>query len=195
MEIRLSGTIRKSKTARPLISKVTTKGGDEGVTSFRGLRVSKDHWGVELLGLLDELNVELGSLITDVIASPEIQKIQESMFSLSSALYSGWWEGATVVSVAELEKYTSDLRKEFLKGRDELDGFLIPRGKAAIQAHRVRVLCRKVERRLVTASRFQDIPVEVIKYFNRISDVLFTVAWSMTLDENLKTWRPPDPSS
>ena len=43
-------------------------------------------------------------------------------------------------------------------------------------AHVARSVCRRAERRVVALSRVESIDSEIVKYLNRLSDLLFTTA-------------------
>jgi cob(I)alamin adenosyltransferase len=58
-----------------------------------------------------------------------------------------------------------------------LKNFLLPGGHPAVaDAHIARAVCRRAERRCVGLSREEDVNPELIKYLNRLSDLLFTTA-------------------
>ena len=58
-----------------------------------------------------------------------------------------------------------------------LKNFLLPGGHPSVaDAHVARSVCRRAERRVVALSRVETVDRELIKYLNRLSDVLFTTA-------------------
>ena len=61
--------------------------------------------------------------------------------------------------------------------KEEQFKFIIPgsnKGSAAL--HVSRTICRRAERRIVTLSRDDEISSFVIKYVNRLSDTIYTLA-------------------
>ena len=68
-----------------------------------------------------------------------------------------------------------------------LDSFVIPVAPAAaIQLHLARVACRRVERSVVQLSKVNP---EVLRYLNRLSDLLFILARASSKDSEL-VWQP-----
>ena len=60
---------------------------------------------------------------------------------------------------------------------EPLKNFVLPGGSAcAAELHRARTVCRRAERRTLTASRTSPVRSEVIIYLNRLSDLLFVLA-------------------
>ena len=84
----------------------------------------------------------------------------------------------------KLPKFASNPVEEFenwIDAADEqtpdLKNFLLPGGHPAVaDAHVARAVCRRAERRCVSLAREQKIDPELIKYLNRLSDLLFTTA-------------------
>jgi cob(I)alamin adenosyltransferase len=59
----------------------------------------------------------------------------------------------------------------------ELKNFILPGGSIqGAQAHVARCVCRRAERLVVQLSDIEDVPAFVVKYLNRLSDYLFTLA-------------------
>ncbi|HSA54482.1 MAG TPA: cob(I)yrinic acid a,c-diamide adenosyltransferase, partial [Gemmatimonadaceae bacterium] len=60
---------------------------------------------------------------------------------------------------------------------DPLRSFILPGGtQKAAALHVARTVCRRAERRVVTLCRSEEIPELVIRYLNRLSDLLFMLA-------------------
>jgi len=167
--------------------KVYTRGGDTGETAlFGGERVRKDLPRVEAYGCVDELNAGLGivratgvdsgldawlgtiqSALFDVggeLATPDVEKLEAKGQSIPRV-------GAA--EVAELEAWIDQLEEEL----DPLRNFVLPGGApAAAQLHSARTVCRRAERRVVTLAASEKISEVVIRYLNRLSDLLFVMA-------------------
>ena len=166
--------------------KIYTKTGDAGDTGlFGGGRVGKDHPRVEAYGDVDELNAVLGTVrsteqmprIDEIIA-----RVQRDLFSLGALLatpnrdkMTEQLEKARVddARIVELEHAIDDCEREL----DPLRSFILPGGTPKAAAlHVARTVCRRAERRVVALQREIDVPELVVRYLNRLSDLLFMLA-------------------
>lgn len=154
--------------------KLYTRGGDKGETSLVGGRVLKVHPQIQAIGLLDELNSQIGLALahqTDETLRAQLTRIQHDLFDLGSELMYKEQPPKKVdmVIVAELETWIDDLE---LKCSD-LVRFILPGGSVgAASLHVARTVCRRVERELVNI----DAATRQLPYYNRLSDYLFTAA-------------------
>ena len=165
--------------------KIYTKRGDRGQTDlFGGDRVAKDHLRVAAYGDVDELNACLGvaaaaSEQEDVRAL--VERIQSSLFDLGSTLATpnaAHREKSGVPTVAdgdvlelegEIDRFESELAP--------LENFILPGGSAAAAGfHHARTVCRRAERSAVALDREDPLEEGVLRYLNRLSDLLFVVA-------------------
>lgn len=175
--------------------KIYTRTGDKGQTSlFGGKRVSKASERVDTYGTVDELNSVIGVAVSQISnrkpASPaggsqisniktELEKIQHDLFSIGAYLAS---PGSTnyEIRIAKLRKRTEEhevLIDELTKMLPELGKFILPGGgKAGSHLHLARTVCRRTERRIIALSKKESVDPGVIMYFNRLSDLLFTMA-------------------
>ena len=64
-----------------------------------------------------------------------------------------------------------------LKKIDKMDAFIVP-GTSLISAnlHIARTICRKAERRICTLSKVEYVNPLLLKYINRLSDVIYAIA-------------------
>ncbi|MFM6993717.1 MAG: cob(I)yrinic acid a,c-diamide adenosyltransferase [Sediminibacterium sp.] len=165
--------------------KIYTKAGDQGKTSLiGGTRVPKSHIRIESYGTVDELNSFIGllnDLVDDAKIKTDLKEIQDRLFTVGSSL------------ACDPEKESAlkipDLKEEDITGLElamdqmnevltPMKSFIIPGGHQAIStAHIARCVCRRAERWCVNMQE-EDLFVEtlVIKYLNRLSDYLFTLA-------------------
>lgn len=60
---------------------------------------------------------------------------------------------------------------------DEMDAFIVP-GTNLISAnlHIARTICRKAERRIISLSKVETVNPQLLKYVNRLSDVIYAMA-------------------
>ncbi len=167
--------------------KIYTKGGDAGETSlFGGQRVRKDTLRVEAYGAVDELNATLGLALVELDhkdLSEHVRVIQASLFDLGGELATPDVEereargkGMPRVSepdVAELESWIDRLETEL----EPLRNFVLPGGtRAAALLQLARTICRRAERRVVSLSQKETVIPIVLRYLNRLSDLLFVLA-------------------
>ena len=163
--------------------RIYTRTGDDGTTGlFGGNRVPKDDLRIESYGTVDELNSLIGRLLEhsemgDYLGFFRI--IQSDLFIIGSHL-------ATVDEKMreKLPSLNPNSIKNFENWMDEanekvpqLRNFLLPGGHPSVaDAHVARSVCRRAERRIVALSRVESIDSEIVKYLNRLSDLLFTTA-------------------
>ncbi|MFX1560925.1 MAG: cob(I)yrinic acid a,c-diamide adenosyltransferase [Promethearchaeota archaeon] len=174
--------------------RIYTRAGDKGKTGLlSGERVDKTDPRVEAYGTVDELGATLG--VAKVHASSRIagylHGIQQKLFLINSEL-------ATIPETLDkddpfrnLERITSDDVASLEKIADELSeelplltNFVIPGGtKASAFLHVSRTVCRRAERRIVHFSSSHPVNEELIRYINRLSDLLFVMARYENIEE------------
>ncbi len=164
--------------------KIYTKTGDKGETSlFGGQRVPKDNLRIEAYGTVDELNAYLGQAVASSI-SEEVKtvlyKIQNQLFAVGSDLATPHDKNIKKdiprVNQEMIDKLES-LIDSFDSKLPELRNFILPGGNSAASSlHIARTICRKIERRIVTLSKEENIGEYILKYLNRLSDLLFILA-------------------
>lgn len=164
--------------------KIYTKRGDEGETSLiGGSRVPKYDIQVEAYGTLDELNSYLGLIIdlnNDQQNNTTLTAIQHCLFIAESRIASD--------SVEALSKMPEIKEKDTLLLENEIDrlsqsipklkNFILPGGhQLASYCHIARTICRRAERHTLQAyHNSESIDKNVLKYINRLSDYLFSLA-------------------
>ena len=166
--------------------KIYTKTGDKGETGlFGGGRVSKSHPRVEAYGDIDELNAVIG-LARSIEMMPRIDEVlapvQRDLFSLGALLATPnhdkvkqQLEKARIddTRVMELERAIDDGEAEL----EPLPAFILPGGTPKSAAlHVARTVCRRAERKVISLGSEVDVPPIVVKYLNRLSDLLFVLA-------------------
>jgi cob(I)alamin adenosyltransferase len=159
-----------------------TRKGDKGVTSLYGSkRVAKDSPRVEAYGSIDELNSLLGvviSLSKDMKMSTSLKEIQRMLFvaGADSAAEYGGSQKVPRISASDtlrIEKMTDDL----ILRLPMLRNFILPGGSPlSAYLHLSRAVCRRAERRLLTASRSEKMNPELLAFFNRLSSYLFNLS-------------------
>jgi cob(I)alamin adenosyltransferase len=169
------------------LSKIYTRSGDQGETGLGdGNRVSKDHPRVSAYGSVDELNANLGLLLAQGLAASEqpelpaiLRDIQNDLFDVGADLCVPESPETAQALRIRPEQVTrlEHLIDQFNEKLQPLRSFVLPGGSlAAAWCHLARTVCRRAERDVVTLSRTEAINAEVIKYLNRLSDLLFVLA-------------------
>jgi cob(I)alamin adenosyltransferase len=169
------------------VSSITTQTGDSGETGLLyGGRVPKDDLHTEAYGALDEAVSALGlarALDADPGRGERILELQRELFVVGAELATG--PGHRI----ELEKHfnvvtaamVDSLHRQVLELEANVplpEGFVIPGGSSAGAAlDMARTLVRRAERRAVTLQRAGELEnLEVLRYLNRCSDLLFMLA-------------------
>jgi cob(I)alamin adenosyltransferase len=168
----------------PRLTKIYTRTGDDGSTGLGGgQRVPKDSLRIDAYGTVDELNSGLGVAITaglDATLKEMLGPIQNDLFHLGSDLCVLEEDKVRYKipqiearHVAKLEAHI-DLLQESLK---PLENFILPGGTAgAAHLHVCRCVCRRAERDIIRLQRVEQVGPEVVRYVNRLSDLLFVMA-------------------
>ena len=181
------------------ITKVYTRAGDGGQTALAGGRkVRKDHPRVACFGTVDELNSVLGVVrsFNRLAATPEraraeldrkLRAVQNDLFRLGAELATpadaarGDRAHTSDADVRQLESWIDELNGEL----EPLREFILPGGPpVAALLHQARTTCRRAEREIVSlAEREPELPRSLLRYVNRLSDLLFVAArWAAQLD-------------
>jgi cob(I)alamin adenosyltransferase len=170
-----------------LSKRIYTGAGDKGKTGLlSGERVDKANPRVEAYGTVDELGSFLG--VARVHSSERIagfiHDILQKLFLINSELATNPESKEAEGELRSLKKITTQ-DVEFLEQiADELSeelplltNFVIPGGtKAAASLHVCRTVCRRAERRIVYLASIEPVNEELIRYFNRLSDLLFVMS-------------------
>lgn len=162
---------------------IYTKTGDKGETSlYGGTRISKAAIRVEVYGTVDELNSVLGVAVSFLREDKKtedlvmfLEEIQMELFDIGANLANPKAPPIKNLSfvILSFEKKIDGLTETL----PELHNFIMPGGgKAGSFLHQARTICRRAERRVIALSNEDAIDLEIVRYLNRLSDVLFTCA-------------------
>ena len=160
------------------LTKIYTRKGDTGYTTFGDKPISKDDLLIEAIGTIDELNSAIGLVAALHCKDKEVDacltRIQNDLFNLGGELHSPEHITITAEKVTELEHQLDNWNKTL----PPLKEFLLPRGNQLSAAcHLARTICRRAERCIVRLHR--QIPLnnpDMLRYLNRLSDVLFVAS-------------------
>jgi len=168
------------------LSKIYTRTGDDGTTGLGdGTRVAKDSLRVEAYGTVDEANSSIGVILActwlpDDIASV-LTEAQHDLFELGGELCI---PGHSAVTDQYIERLESSL-DGFNADLPALEDFILPGGgQAAAACHLARTVVRRAERRVASLAAAEPVRPEVLRYLNRLSDLLFVIARVLSRVEN-----------
>ncbi len=170
---------------------VYTKTGDKGRTSLvGGARVSKTHIRLEAYGTVDELNAQIGLLITYVTDGHDrdfLTNIQNQLFSVGSYLATDQ-EKTLLHAASQIASDQVEAMEQEIDRIDEqlppLSAFVLPGGsRGATVCHVCRTVCRRAERRILSLADEVEISSVLLAYVNRLSDYLFVLSRKMNQDE------------
>ncbi|KAA3648299.1 MAG: cob(I)yrinic acid a,c-diamide adenosyltransferase [Chloroflexi bacterium] len=167
----------------PRLTKIYTRGGDQGETSLgTRQRVPKNHVRVDAYGVVDELNSMIGAAMAQGLSDRLMQSlpnIQNELFNLGSDLAFPE-EDKKEFEVPRVEQRHVDSLEELIDELNEvvgpLENFILPGGSSGAAFLQVaRTICRRAERAVVTLAQEED-PGELTQaYLNRLSDALFVM--------------------
>jgi cob(I)alamin adenosyltransferase len=162
------------------LTRIYTKLGDGGETHLGDMsRVSKLDPRVEAYGTVDELNAVLGVTLAQPGLPARLrqwlERIQNDLLDLGADLSVPPSDGRERLRIGE--QYTEWLESacdEVNSKLAPLHSFVIPGGNpAAAHLHLARTVCRRAERRALAV---RDSNPEVVRYLNRLSDLLFILS-------------------
>jgi cob(I)alamin adenosyltransferase len=160
------------------LSKIYTRTGDDGSTGLGdGSRVAKENLRVEAYGTVDEANSTIG-VVLSVGGLPAaitrcLTEVQHDLFDLGGELCI---PGHRIIEAAHVQRLETEL-DGFNEDLPPLKEFILPGGGPATSAcHVARAVCRRAERRCWSLARSESVSAEVLKYLNRLSDLLFVLA-------------------
>lgn len=175
------------------MSKIYTKTGDKGKTSlFDGTRVAKNALRVETYGNVDELNSALGVVLAHLgngasTIRKELEHIQHDLFEIGGILAN---PHAKVTNKAYFDTQVTKFEKSIDTMTEKLPAltnFILPGGgRIGAYLHLARTITRRCERRIVQLSQKENVEEVIIQYFNRLSDLLFTMSRFMNKKEKTR---------
>ncbi len=163
-------------------SRLYTYTGDAGTTSLvGGTRAPKDCERLEAYGTIDELNSWLGLLAaadtSDADTRELLRGIQNTLFDIGAILATepeSSWQPAPLPqeAVDELERAIDRIDATL----PPLRQFVLPGGHPdAARANIARTVARRAERRIITLHSTAPVQPEILRYINRLSDLLFAI--------------------
>lgn len=162
---------------------VYTRTGDRGETGlFGGARVAKQSVRVEAYGAVDEANSAIGAAKALMAAGrwrERVHAMQLRLFVVAAELASDARGVATLDDlvgaddVSVLERLIDDC----LEITGPQRAFVVP-GRDPVSAafHLARTVVRRSERRVLTLAEGEPVRPELVKYLNRLSDAVYSLA-------------------
>ena len=151
---------------------------------FGGARVSKASARVATYGEFDELNSVLGLVRahteSNAPSAALLQSLQQGLFALCAELASVPGKdvklGIELIGEPDIEKLESAI-DALETDLPQLKTFILPGGGVeASFMHFARSTCRRAERSLVALAASEPVRAELVRYVNRLSDLLFVMA-------------------
>jgi cob(I)alamin adenosyltransferase len=176
------------------LTRIYTRLGDSGETHLGDMsRVPKTDPRIEAYGTVDELNAHVGVALT-IDGLPDryaqwLERIQNDLFDVGADIsvpLDSERERLRVVpdQVGWLEERCDEVNATL----KPLKSFVLPGGTAAAaQLHVCRTVCRRAERLAVACGN--QINGEVVRYLNRLSDLLFILSRGANGGEE-PLWQP-----
>jgi cob(I)alamin adenosyltransferase len=167
------------------IDRIYTRGGDRGQTSLGdGTRIAKHALRVRAMGGVDEANAAIGVALAatpGAKSSALLFRVQNDLFDLGADLCVPQSEGGEQrerlrLSHGQVEALEAEIdRVNATLG--PLTSFVLPGGSlAAAQLHLARCIVRRAERDVAELAAGESLNPGLLKYLNRLSDLLFVLA-------------------
>ncbi|MGI8511970.1 MAG: cob(I)yrinic acid a,c-diamide adenosyltransferase [Solirubrobacteraceae bacterium] len=178
------------------LTRIYTKLGDGGETHLGDMsRVPKTHPRIEAYGTVDELNALLGLTRTldgvPLEVEGRLARIQNDLFDVGADISvpedgEGGRERLRV-SAAQTE-WLEAACDEVNATLQPLKSFVLPGGSPlAAHLHVCRTVCRRAERRILEVEALNP---EVVRYLNRLSDLLFILSRAANSGADEPLWEP-----
>ena len=149
---------------------ITTKKGDKGRSCWGGAEVGKDGRLLEVIGSMDELSA-IFQLIGARFGGDEWDSLVIGLGKIMGVLTCGGNYGLKK-RIEAMEKEIETREKELSK----IAGFINFKTEKGAMINWARTVTRKVERGVVSLSKERKLDRDMLVYFNRLSDYLFTLA-------------------
>jgi cob(I)alamin adenosyltransferase len=159
------------------LTQIATRTGDDGTTGLGdGQRVPKDHLRIQALGDVDELNSQIGVLLSEPLPDDVrelLVTIQHELFNLGGELSVPGFELLKADAVLQLDNALAQHNATLPR----LKEFILPAGtRSAAIAHVCRTVARRAERAVVALAAVEKVNAAPRQYLNRLSDLLFVLA-------------------
>jgi cob(I)alamin adenosyltransferase len=177
------------------LSRIYTRAGDSGETHLGDrTRVPKTDPRIESYGDVDELNSHIGvAIAAGGLSSRDVEwlgRIQNDLYDVGADLcvpMTDVQHRSRLRIGAEYVQWLEEACDAANASLDALPSFVLPGGTPGVaQLHVCRTVCRRAERH---ALHVGDANPEVIRYLNRLSDLLFIMARAANAGPD-RLWEP-----
>jgi len=176
------------------LDRIYTRTGDSGETDLAdGKRVAKTD---PVLGAadLEEISAHLAAALESgrlaAADTESVRRIQNDLLDVGADIGRPLVEGTNDPGPRITADYVEWLEEACDNANAELEpltSFLIPGGSApAPELHLARIVCRRIERLVL---EMPDVNPEVVRYLNRLSDLLFILARRVS-EADEQVWQP-----
>jgi len=185
------------------LTKIYTRTGDDGHTgTASGDRVTKHDPRIEASGTVDETNCAIGLVLSESDVPNDLReslgRVQNELFDLGAELSLPTRTTMHAEHVLRLEADIDGLNAEL----PPLEEFILPGGsRSAANCHLARAVCRRAERVAWALNEETGLNPQVLKYLNRLSDLLFVAARVLARQDGAREvlWQhdrrgPPNPA-
>lgn len=162
--------------------KIYTRAGDDGRTALiGGQRVAKDDPRIAAYGDVDQLNATIGvsrAMTPPVDIDQSLERLQHELFSVGAELAApdAASRGLEAIGQEQVHRLEAEI-DQFDATLPPLKNFILPAGSPASAAlHAARCACRGAERSVVALTGQQQVRPDLVRYLNRVSDLLFVLA-------------------
>ena len=171
-----------------------TRTGDKGESTLMGgVRASKAHPRFEAMGDVDEPNAAIGvamAVQSDPRVVAVLREVQNALFTVGAELSvaAGKKAGVPRVTADHVAALEAEMGKLDI---GEITEFILPRGSPAVATlHYARAVARRAERHAFTLARKEAVNPELLRYLNRLSSLLFTMAVWVQRSEGIAEEHP-----
>ena len=162
-----------------------------------GTKVPKDHPRVVAYGAVDSANSAIGcvrSEMNDDELDAVLADVQHRLFDVGGVLCVPGMDSAEFIAMLEQRTgHMESLMDDWFKAQGALEEFILPGGsKASSLLHVARCQVRTAEQLVVTLHRDEPVNEAVLRYLNRLSDMLFVMAREANRRAGVAdvTWKP-----
>jgi len=169
------------------LSKIYTRTGDDGTTGLAaGVRVPKHDPRIAAIGDIDETNSAIALVLAEEGIASDVRAallaVQNDLFDVGGELAMPEYPGITAADVERLERCLDALNSAL----PPLADFILPGGtRSAAACFLARAVARRAERSLWALAEHAELNPELLRYVNRLSDLLFVAARRLTRDRGV----------
>jgi cob(I)alamin adenosyltransferase len=156
--------------------------GDDGTTVLSGSgRIGKETMLIEAIGTIDELSAAIAVVKTTSISAQTksiLEKLQDYCYQINVELAATHNEKKTATPTLDESDvcWIDSLIDEFNTQLPKLNHFIVPGTKPSEAFLNLsRTICRRAERRLSALDQQEKLRPTILKFINRLSDLLFVL--------------------